>query len=56
MDPRHAQLLISALILAREGLRQLDIAKLDSLPPELRQQLLDERKKLLDEWTVLAPS
>lgn len=56
MTPAQAQLILGLLALAREGLRQVDLAKLETLPPELRQQLLDERKKLLDEWTVLAPA
>jgi len=56
MTPATVQLILGLLALAREGLRQVDLAKLDELPPELRQQLIDERNALMDEWAGLAPS
>lgn len=53
---KNVQLILGAISLAREGLAQLDMSKLDTLPPELKAKLLAERDALLDEWRRLAPS
>lgn len=56
MSPETIQLILGLLALTREGLRQVELADLDTLPPELKQKLLDERKMLMDEWARLAPA
>lgn len=55
MDPRHAQLLLMLISAANEAMRQVQLADLDALPPELKHKLLDERDANLKEWQRLAP-
>ncbi len=55
LDPAMIQLIITGLRAGREALLLLKMAKLDELPPEVRDQLIKRRDELDAEFDNLMP-
>lgn len=53
MTPAAIELLLLAIKLTKVIFEQIDLAGLDELPPEIREELLAHRESLLDEMARL---
>jgi hypothetical protein len=55
MDEATVELILLAIKAGRVAMNQVSLMNLETLPPEIRDELIRERDALNAEWAKLAP-